>query len=155
MKRVLIGLSLLLVAVPFGYCQESTQLFQLSLKSDKQVYSVDEKMTFLLTIKNLSSKNLQLLGPQGAIELMLVILDGKEYKNLGLGPSAWGGPDALFPKSEINVAIDFVKYGIAKDVLTLGQHHIAAKLHGTLSNTITIKVVGKEEILKRSRRRPK
>ncbi len=122
-----------------GYAQKSKQPLQLTIKSDKQAYFIDERITFLLAVKNLSSKEIQILDPVSGTKLILLILDGKEYK--AIGPTTWGGPSAIPPQGEMNIAIDFAEYGITADVLTSDKHNIAVKINETISNTITIQLI--------------
>ncbi len=143
MKRILIGLSLLLLAVPFGYCQESTQPLRLTIKSDKQVYEVGEEITLEVTIANLSSNELYIVP---LIESSHLTLDRKKYDCHG--PFAWGGPGTVRPRGELTIPRLLRDYDVSQHDLTIGKHTISFHMGDTNSNTITIKVVGKEEILK-------
>ena len=143
MNRVLMGLSLLLVAVPFGYCQELTQPLQLTIKSDKQVYEVGEEITLEVTIANLSSNDIYILP---LIESSYLTLDRKKYSRHGA--FAWGGQGAVSPRGELTIRRLLRDYIVSQHDLTIGKHTISFNMGGTNSNAITIKVVGKEEIVK-------
>jgi len=140
MKRILLAVIVLLLMAAVGCCQESKQSLQLTVKSNKQAYFIDEKITLVLTVKNLSSQGIPLFD--GDHLRTVVILDGKEYKNIGV--MAWGGPDAILPKGEMNIAMELLAYGITGDILTVGKHNLAVKLNGAFSDAITIEVIGKE-----------
>lgn len=135
----------LLLIPSFGHGQKQGQPLKLTLKSDKQAYSMDEPMRFLLAANNLSSEKIPILVQgKGSQFNFAVILDGKAYKNCS--PGAWGGPDSLSPKSKINIAIELKGCGITKDRVTAGQHHmgIIFGLNQAVSNTLAFAVTEKQ-----------
>ncbi len=138
MKRILIGLSLLLAAGPCGYCRESTQPLRLTIKSDQQVYGVGEGIALEVTIANLSSKELHILP---LIESSHLTLDHKTYGRHGA--FGWGGPGAVSPRGELTIRRLLSDYNVSQQDLTIGKHTISFTMGDTNSNTITIKVVGK------------
>ena len=147
MKRIWIGLGLLLVAAPFGYCQESPLPLQLTIKSDKQVYEAGEEIAFVLTIRNLTSSSWNIFD---GITSSKIIIDSKEYHTRQHFTFSWGGPNTLSPGGEINVALSLSEkrgnYDISEAVLVMGEHQIAVEMNKSISNTITIQVVEKQGI---------
>ena len=113
-----------------------TQMLMLILKSDKQTYIADEKVSLLLTVKNLGSQGAQLFD--GPYLRTRVVFDGKEYKNTG--GIAWGGPEAVSPGSQMNIAVELSAYGITKDMLNSGEHSVVVKLNGAISNALSFKI---------------
>jgi len=144
-KVILKGaLSLLLVVASLGYCQESEQPVRLSIKSDKQVHEIGEDIEFMLTIRNFTSYPWNIFD---GVNSSKIVIDGKEYSSRRNFPQTWGGTSTLFPGSEISVALSLSAkggyYDISEAVLAVGEHNIAVKMNKSISNTITIKVVGK------------
>ena len=141
MKRAGIGLGLLLIAAPFGYCQESTQPLQLTLKSGKQVYAMGEDKALMLTIKNATPDPWNIFD---GVNTSKIIIDGKEYSSRKNFPSAWGGPSTLSPGDEISVALSLSakdgNYDVSEAVFAAGKHNIAVKMNKTVSNTLIIEV---------------
>jgi len=130
------GMVYLLLVTFTASAQEPNQILQLTLKSDKQTFSIDENVNLKLTINNLSSQEIRLF--EGGHFRTIVILDGKDYKNTGA--IAWGGPGSVSPKGEIGIGIGLGAYGITKDILAAGKHQIAVKFNGAISNAITIQI---------------
>lgn len=126
-----------------GYCQTQEIPMQLTLNTDKRVFSVDEKIGFMLTVKNLSSHDMPIFDnpPSGIRLIFVLLLDGKEYAQTG--PMGWGGPNAILPHNETKIAIDLIAYGVTKDMLALGRHSAAVKFNEAVSNTISFEVTGK------------
>ncbi|UCD55702.1 MAG: toxin-antitoxin system YwqK family antitoxin [Candidatus Omnitrophota bacterium] len=54
-KKILLGIAILLLMTSIGYCQE--QSLQLTIKSDKQVYKIGETINIIQIIKNISDKD--------------------------------------------------------------------------------------------------
>ena len=59
---------------------------------------------------------------------------------------AWGGPNALAPNGEINIAIELQSYGISKEKVFPGKHEISIKLNGAVSNALTLEVLGRSSL---------
>jgi hypothetical protein len=152
MKRLLLGIVILMLMVSSGYCKD--QPLQLTIKTDKPVYSDDENIAFGLTIKNASLKVIEYIYPSdgACLEMwyrdenrdelipwnILIVIDGKEYKTTG--PCVWGGPSyALHQGEEKVIVMNLTAFGITKDMI-LGRHSIVVRINGATSNTITIEV---------------
>ncbi len=142
MKKIILTIILLLLSASFGYGQD--QPLSLFIKSDKQVYRVEEEIKLWLVIKNLSSETVQ--APP-LVWSSIITIDGREYKLKPEETRPWNGPSAILPKGEFGTTIELAEYDIAKDILTIGKHNIAIEINGTTSNTITIKVVEKKEAI--------
>ena len=149
MKRTWVGLGVLLVAAPFGYCQESPLPLRLTIKSDKQVYQVGEEIACVVTIKNFTPAPWNIFN---GIHSSIIIIDSKEYHSRQNFPFGWGSPNTLSPGGEISVALSLSEkrgyYDISEGVLAVGEHQIAVKMNKTISNTITIEVVEQKGVSK-------
>ena len=60
MKRIFFGIVALLLTASCGYCQEAEQPFQLTIRSDKQVYGVGEDIIIEVVQKNKSDQDVLL-----------------------------------------------------------------------------------------------
>ncbi len=117
-----------------------SQLLELTIKPEKQVYQVGENIALMLILKNLNFVTLNIFQ---LMDSSKIILDGKEYRSTGR-PNGWGGPLEIEPGSEINVSLGLL-YDVAEDALTIGNHNMAVKINKTISNTVTIEVKGTKE----------
>ncbi|MEW6009109.1 MAG: hypothetical protein AB1629_05715 [Candidatus Omnitrophota bacterium] len=135
MRKITLIIIFLVLSASFGYCQD--QSLQLTIKSDKEVYEVGEEVGFQLTIKNVSSEEIE--APE-LIWSSKVIIDGKEYSLDSKYIGIWNGPGIILAGTEMFSSIVLSRYGITKDVLTLGKHDISVKIGNAFSNTIQIEV---------------
>lgn len=62
-KRILLGMVLLLLMVTVGCCQEPEKPLQLTIKSDKQVYEVGEPIYIDYEITNVDSEEITIAPP--------------------------------------------------------------------------------------------
>ncbi|MFH1360908.1 MAG: hypothetical protein ABIJ41_07775 [Candidatus Omnitrophota bacterium] len=122
------------------------QSLALTIQCDKKAYDFNEEITFWLTLKNLSSQTIQ--DVPRLLWSSRIIFDGEEYtrphgKDWSAPP--WSGPAKIRPNAEIGFGLGLSDYEVPKDKLTAGQHHMAVKIKGITSNTITVEVAGKTE----------
>ncbi len=61
-EKIILGAILMLIPL-CGYCQEPKQYLQLSIKSDKEVYEIDEAIWIEVLISNKSGKDCLLTSP--------------------------------------------------------------------------------------------
>lgn len=142
MKKMLLGIAILLLITSVGCKQKPEQSLQLTIKSDKEVYELGEDVTLPLTIKNISSKQVNV--PQ-LIWSSKVIINGREYSRRPEYIGNWNGPAVILSGTEMFTAIGLSSYDITDGTLVVGKHDIALKIDIAISNTITIEVVEKKE----------
>lgn len=114
---------------------------QLTISSDKKVFTFGEDITFFVNIKNLTSKE---IDAPSLYWLIKVLVDGKEYSINKKHIGNWNGPGILIPEGYFGAGITLSNYDINKDILMAGKHDILLKIGSVLSNKITIEVAEKQ-----------
>lgn len=135
MKRILLGIVLLLLMVIVGCSQESEEPLRLTIKSDKEVYVLGEEIQATLIIKNIGEDKVK---PYYILKDSFLAINGKE---IALATwLIWRGniEGYLPPNTEFSYSINVKKiYAIDK----IGQYSLFWKYKNLTSNVITIKVV--------------
>ena len=81
MKKSVFVIAVLCLATTAGFSKEPVQALQLTLKAEKQIYCIDERISSTVKAKNLDSREVPLFN--GGCLRTIVVLDGKEYTNKG------------------------------------------------------------------------
>lgn len=159
MKKLLLGIILLTLMTSLGYCQEEQPL-TLTISSDKQVYEVGEEIFITINIVNTSNDvveiykherlwlqtgSIKIQGPNGACRYK------GSYKMVSEG--FW---DEFLVKMQPGEAVNlpiglYVKdkhgdYYLPYDFSIPGKYIIHCKHGKSISNTITIEVVGRKTL---------
>ena len=146
-KSIFIVLAWALVASS-GYCQDVKQPLTLTIKSEKQIFSSDKHIILSLTIKNVSSENVEYIGDGACFqtlqkkgdkvqaEFLILEFDGKEYIIVSHGCS-WGGPDLILsPGEEKDIVMDIADFGITKHSKLIGVIKDGKVEYQTITNNI-------------------
>ena len=166
MKKILFGLVLLLSVYQIGYCQESKQPLQLTIKADKEVYGVGEEIVIDAEIMNLLDKAINVdkyLDWNHAARFLWENEKKEECQLVYVGPIDIMVPTDLPPQKSFRIwsyqivwlednefkwgsfTFELIK---GKGYSLPGKQTIAMKGWGLTSNTITIKVVEKKAVSK-------
>ncbi len=137
MRKILLGIILLALLASPGYCQEAQRPLTLTIKSDKQVYYVQDRYKMLiLTLENMGKDK---ITPYDIFYDSFLVIDGKEIP--------YGNRVVWWGKNEGNRPISpGVKFSRRENIGNLfnanepGKYSIFWKYKGITSNTIVIKV---------------
>ncbi|MEW6009114.1 MAG: hypothetical protein AB1629_05740 [Candidatus Omnitrophota bacterium] len=135
MRKIALIIILLVLSDSFGYCQG--QPLQLTIRSDKKVFAVDEDINLWPMLKNLTSQVIE--DVPDLIASSKIILDSKEYNHKYLGDWSVRWRE-IPPNGSIGFILGLADYEFAKEILTIGKHDIAVKINEVTSNTIQIEV---------------
>jgi hypothetical protein len=86
MKNIVLGISLSILLISFGYCQESEQPLQFTIKSDKEVYAEGEEIQIEATLKNIGNNTIKIYSPDywGVSEIKIVNSQRFQLKPQGI-----------------------------------------------------------------------
>src|SRR4051812_36684526 len=86
MKKIVLGILTLLFMATASYCQEAKQPLQLTIKSDKQVYEVGEKITITVSMRNDGNDTIKIYSPDywGVSDIIVTNSQGIPMKPRGL-----------------------------------------------------------------------
>ena len=137
MRRVNVSIFVLTLLICAGCSQPaSNPKVEIKIESEQTIFRTDENISVLITIKNLTSKDLP--APE-TYWSAFVLLDGKEYKRLAKHIGDWNGPGVIIPNGGLfQTGLTLSEYGIGPDVLTLGKHKLSVKIENDVSNVLTI-----------------
>ncbi|MEW6009112.1 MAG: hypothetical protein AB1629_05730 [Candidatus Omnitrophota bacterium] len=158
MKKIFFMIILLLSAMSVGYCK--TQPLKLTIGSDKEVYELDEPITFEVELKNISDKIIYLTYFCNGPFMKIFFFEnekGEQCKITYTWPESGPMPDALYPNDSYKVwnyhyppihikeaknGRGFYSFELTKgkDYSFLGKHKIYMKYWCLTSNTIQIEV---------------
>ena len=173
MRRVILVIIGLFITASFGYCQESKQPLELTIKSDKQVYEVGEKINITASIRNNGKENAKIYSPDYAGVSELVIKNSKglvmkprgmkirrgNFESLMSIPSQgtgthtfenlmWfhcGGAWQFTDHAQLLPDIYTVTIAVTNPPSCVGAKYLGTDLSGVLnSNTITLEVIEKK-----------
>ena len=113
----------------------------IQIESDRSTFTVGEGITVTITIKNLTSQDLD--APETYWSARIV-LDGKEFERLPQYIGMWNGPGVILRDGgHMRTLLTLSEYGISQEFLTVGEHSIRVKIGDDLSNTLVITTVGR------------
>jgi len=148
MRKILLGIVVLLLITSVSYCQESNQSLQrfdknsplvLTIKSDKQVYELDDDIILTLTMKNIGEDEIYVPYFE-ILNNSFLVINGKE---IAFSAPAVGGQieGYLLPGAEFPYRVHIKgMYGTDK----VGEYSLFWRYKNLTSNTITIEVKGKK-----------
>ncbi len=147
MKRLF--LLILLLAAGVGCYQQSPPSIaqparlspnvEIKIESDRRTFTVGETIKVTITIKNLTSQDLN--APETYWSAS-VVLDGKEFKRLPEHIGNWNGPGVILRDGgQMRTVLTLSEYGVSQESLAVGEHSIRVKIGDDLSNTLVITTV--------------
>ena len=156
MKKIISGTLILFFIATAGYCQDQNQPIRLIIKSDKQVYEVGGAISISENLTNVSGQSIKVSDyykptNQGFYIFFLLKNEYGQKCEINISDQIRATmPVELAPGQSINVTgatislpnglTKYEKYKIA------GRQYIYITDGGLTSNTITIKMLGKEKI---------
>ena len=146
MKRILLGMVLLLLTVIVSCSREPEEPLQLTIKSDKEVYEVEENIIIECKFKNISNKSIRLSDyyRSGPIIIYFKNEYGEESHLDFIDVIRPILPIELFREEFVNLGQTVLGLPKAENYKILGKHSIYMIDGNLTSNTITIKVVEKK-----------
>ncbi len=160
MKRIIAGIAILFLQIPFGYCQEAKQPLQFTIKSNKGVYEIGEIIEITYELKNISNDRVlinNIIEPGGNLKFEFVDESGnKTYKPFVLFEYPyWEYPEKkdiifLMPGESLTEIVEFSSRKYSPSGFTVKAHlEIYTSptgdgpklLYELYSNTISIKVI--------------
>lgn len=112
---------------------------EIKIESNRRTFRVGEPITVTITIKNLTSNDLD--APE-TYWSATVVLDGKEFKRLPQYIGMWNGPGVILRnRGQMGTVLTLSEYGISQEFLTVGEHSMRVKIGDDLSNTLVITTV--------------
>lgn len=170
MKKIILVIVFLTLTVFSGYCQESKEPLEFTIKSDKEVYGVGEEIKIFLNIKNISKEPIKIelyfwgkehlacgtnTGFQTPSQVVMLDSNGKDISFSNIAPKALMPPVEFItvaPHETYSAVIPYSKnyqtHKIIPGNYTITVKYNLSALSTLTSNTITIMVVEKKGISK-------
>ena len=82
MKRIVLGIAVLLLTTPAGYCMRPVEPLQLTITSDKQVYEVGEDVKLTIKATNIGIEDVYIDGGNLEVSYEIRNNSGEEIKEI-------------------------------------------------------------------------